>query len=176
MPAVLESRGRTLLSSALPGPCRASIYLGDPLPGNRYRLILTANGFGTHIKLLGTVRPDPQTGRQTIAFEDLPQSPLTRFQMHFFGSERGLLATPTRCGKYAVETSFTPWDNVLPGQQSTQFFEITSGPEGRHAPAKSGPSHRPSAPSARSTAPVSTARSRSRSAVPTATRTWKASR
>ena len=54
--------------------------------------------------------------------------------MHFFGSERGLLATPTRCGKYAVETDFTPWDNVLPDQDSTQFFEITSGPGGSPCP------------------------------------------
>ncbi len=124
----------TLLSSALPGPLPGSIYLGGPQPGERYRLFLTADGFGTHIKLPGAVRPDPQTGRQTIVFENLPESPLTRFQMHFFGSERGLLATPTRCGKYAVETKFTPWDNVLPDQVSTQFFEITSGPGGSPCP------------------------------------------
>jgi hypothetical protein len=129
----------SLLSSALPEALPGSIYLGVPLPGNRYRLFITANGFGTHIKLAGTVRPNPQTGRLTVAFEDLPQSPLSRFQMHFFGSERGLLATPTGCGKYPVETNFTPWDNVLPDQQSTQFFEITSGPGGSPCPGEKRP-------------------------------------
>jgi hypothetical protein len=124
----------SLLSSALPEALPGSIYLGDPLPGDRYRIFATANGFGTHIKLLGQVRPDPQTGRLTVAFEDLPQAPFTKFAMHFFGSERGLLATPTRCGTYPVETNFTPWDAALPDQQSTQFFEIASGPGGAPCP------------------------------------------
>ena len=78
------------------------------------------------------MRPDPQTGRLTVAFENLPQSPFTEFDMHFFGSERGLLATPTRCGTFPVETNFTPWDAALPDQQSTQFFEIDVRP-GRSA-------------------------------------------
>ena len=124
----------SLLSSALPDALPGSIYIGDPLPGSRYRIFATADGFGTHIKLLGTVRPDPQTGRLTVAFENLPQAPFTKFAMHFFGSERGLLATPTRCGTYPVETNFTPWDASLPDQQSTQFFEITSGPGGAPCP------------------------------------------
>ena len=71
------------------------VYLGQPLPGNRYRLFLVADGFAIHVKLPGTVTPDPETGRLTITFDDLPQTPLTAFDMHFFGSERGLLATPT---------------------------------------------------------------------------------
>ena len=63
-------------------------------PGNRYRVILTADGFATHIKLAGSVHPDPQTGQLTIAFHDLPQSPLTEFNLHFFGSERGAPGDP----------------------------------------------------------------------------------
>ncbi len=53
--------------------------------------------------------------------------------MHFFGSERGLLATPTQCGTYPVNSTFTPWDSVLPEQTSTQFFTLDSGPERRRA-------------------------------------------
>ncbi len=49
--------------------------------------------------------------------------------MHLFGSERGLLATPDRCGTYAVDSTFTPWDSLLPEQTSTQFFELDEGPE-----------------------------------------------
>ena len=36
--------------------------------------------------------------------------------MHVFGSERGVLATPTRCGTYAVDSTFTPWNAALPEQ------------------------------------------------------------
>ena len=75
------------------------------------------------------MRPDPTTGQITVAFEDLPQSPLTEFKMHFFGSERGLLATPTQCGAYPVESEFVPWDSALPPQHSTSTFTVDLRPE-----------------------------------------------
>ncbi len=121
-------------SSALPGPLPGFVYLGQPLPGNRYRIFLVADGFATHVKLAGTVTPDPSTGRLTITFENLPQTPLTAFNMHFFGSERGLLATPDQCGTYAVTSVFTPWDAALSAQTSSQFFTLGSGPGGAPCP------------------------------------------
>jgi hypothetical protein len=123
-----------LLSSALPGPLPGFVYLGSPLPGNRYRLFLVADGFATHVKLAGTVTPDPETGQLTIDFPNLPETPLTAFNMHFFGSERGALATPTRCGKYAVQSTFVPWDSRLEPQTSSQFFTLDSGPGGTPCP------------------------------------------
>lgn len=122
-------------SSALPGPIPGSIYLGEPKPGDPYRLILAADGFGTHVKLAGSAKTDPSTGQIVVAFENLPQSPLTDFNMHFFGSERGLLATPTHCGTYPVVSEFEPWDNVLANQSSTSFFSISTGPGGAPCPA-----------------------------------------
>jgi hypothetical protein len=124
----------TLESSALPGPIRGSIYIGEPLPDDRYRLILTADGFATHVKLAGSARPDPETGRLTVAFENLPQSPLTNFNLHFFGSERGILATPTKCGTYAVHSIFTPWDGALQSQEASQLFTLAAGPGGAPCP------------------------------------------
>ena len=121
-------------SSALPGPLPGFVYLGEPLPGNRYRIFLVADGFATHVKLAGTVTPDPVTGQLVITFTNLPQSPLTAFNMHFFGSERGLLATPTQCGTYPVTSTFTPWDSSLATQTSTQFFTLDSGPNGSPLP------------------------------------------
>jgi hypothetical protein len=121
-------------SSALPGPLPGFVYLGQPLPGNRYRIFLAADGFATHVKLAGTVTADPVTGQLVITFPNLPQSPLTAFNMHFFGSERGLLATPTRCGTYPVTTTFTPWDETIGTQTSTQFFSLDSGPSGTPCP------------------------------------------
>lgn len=131
----------TLDSSALPGPIPGAIYLGDPKPAERYRLILAADGFGTHFKIAGSIHPDPQTGRLDVSFKDLPQSPLTEFNMHFFGSERGLLATPIRCGTYPVQSEFVPWDAALPTQTSTSFFAIDSGPNGTPCPVSSRPFH-----------------------------------
>ena len=131
----------TIESSALPGPLPGYVYLGQPEPGSPYRLFLIANGFATHVKLAGTVTPDPATGRLVISFDELPETPLTSFRMHFFGSERGLLATPTQCGEYPVDSIFTPWDASLSTQNSTQFFTLTSGPDGTPCPGSPRPFH-----------------------------------
>jgi hypothetical protein len=140
-------------SSALPGPIPGFVYLGQPLPGNRYRIFLVADGFATHVKLAGTVTPDPATGQLTITFTDLPQSPLTAFNMHFYGSERGLLATPTHCGTYAVTSTFIPWDSSLSAQTSSQFFTLDSGPNGAPCPG----STRPFSPAFRAASAANTA-------------------
>lgn len=120
----------SLSSAALPAAIPGAVYIGTPAPNDRYRLILTANGYGTHVKLGGSVTPDPNTGQLLVSFPNLPQSPFSEFAIHLFGSERGLLATPTACGTYPVSSSFTPWDASLPEQTSTQYFAISSGPSG----------------------------------------------
>jgi hypothetical protein len=124
----------TIDSPALPQPIPGAIYLGDPLPGDRYRAILTADGFATHIKIAGRVDLDPQTGQVVFSFPNLPEAPLSRFNLHVFGSERGLLATPTQCGTYPVKSTFVPWDNELPSQSATQFFTLDKGPGGAPCP------------------------------------------
>lgn len=129
-------------SSALPGPIFGYIYLGTPLPENRWRIFLTASGFGTNVKLEGSAHLDTQTGRIVTTFENLPQTPFQEFNLHFFGSERGLFATPTQCGTFAVNSMFTPWASELSDQTSTQFFDVSSGPEGKQCPN----GHRPFAP------------------------------
>ena len=124
-------------SSALPGPIDGAVYLGEPKPGNRYRIFLVADGFATHVKLAGSAHLDSQTGQVVLSFDDLPQSPLQEFNIHFFGSERGLLATPEQCGTYTVSTHFVPWDGALPDQTSTNSFTIDSGPNGSPCPGPS---------------------------------------
>ncbi len=124
----------TIDSSALPGPIHGFAYLGEQKPGEPYRLVVSANGFGVAVKLLGTVHADPQTGQLVAGFEDLPQTPFQKFVIHFFGAERGLLATPTHCGQYPVTSEFTPWDTALSNQKQTQFFVLDHGPNGTPCP------------------------------------------
>jgi hypothetical protein len=124
----------TLDSSALPGPIPGAIYLGEPKEGDPYRIILAADGFGTHVKVQGSVNADPVTGQLVASFVDLPQSPLSEFNMHFFGAERGLLATPVKCGTYEMESEFVPWNSQLPNQSSISFFSIDSGAGGSPCP------------------------------------------
>jgi hypothetical protein len=122
-------------STQFPSLLRGAMYLGEPLPGNRYRIFWAFDGFSLHIKLAGTATPDPQTGQLTVAFSDLPQFNFQNFNLHVFGAERGLLVTPTHCGTYPVLAEFTPWAYPeVPKQNSTQFFTIDSGPNGRPCP------------------------------------------
>ena len=121
----------TQFPSLLPG----AMYLGEPLPGNRYRIFWAFDGFSLHVKLAGTVTLDPHTGQLMATFSDLPQFNFQNFNLHFFGAERGLLTTPSHCGTYPVLAEFTPWAYPeVPKQNSTQFFTIDSGPNGQPCP------------------------------------------
>jgi hypothetical protein len=124
----------TISSESLPGDLQGSIYLGDPVPGNQYRLLLIADGFGFHVKLIGQLLPDPQTGRLTAKFEDLPQLPLENFSLHLFASERGIFATPTHCAVYAVETRLYPWNPKLADQGGQVGMSLDKGPAGKLCP------------------------------------------
>jgi hypothetical protein len=121
-------------TQALDGPLVGSVYIGEPKPGNQYRLFLVADGFGIHAKLIGSVVPDPKTGQLRIFFSDLPQVPFEDFQLHLFASDRGLMATPTHCTIYTTAAEFFPWNASLAEQESTQVFSLDSGPNGTLCP------------------------------------------
>ncbi len=126
---------------ALDGTLDGSIYIGQPKPGDQYRLFLVADGFGVHAKLQAEVRPDLITGQLTVYLTDLPQVPFDSIQMHLFASDRGLMATPTHCTLYPVSAQFFPWNTTLADQTSVQFFSLDSGPNATPCPAATRPFH-----------------------------------
>jgi hypothetical protein len=126
-------------TQALPGPLTGAIYIGEPKPDDQYRLFLIASGFGINAKLIGSAKPNPETGRLTVYFENLPQAPFDDFQLHLFASDRGLMATPTRCTIYTTSAHFLPWNASLADQTSTQIFGLTSGPHGTKCPGQTRP-------------------------------------
>ncbi len=119
---------------ALTGPLDGSVYIGEPKPGNQYRLFLVASGFGLNVKLVGSFKPNPETGQLTVEFENLPQAPFSEFALHLFSGERALMATPTACTIYTTNAVFHPWDTVLPYQESHQVFGLLTGPHGAECP------------------------------------------
>ncbi len=164
-------------SSALPGPIPGCIYLGEPQPGNRYRIFLTADGFATHVKLAGighTRSADRAAGRH------LPRpaaEPVDRVQ-------HALLRLRARPARDADPVRDLPGQHApsRPGtrrfrtQTSTQFFTLDSGPERRAlSRARRGRSAPASKPASRTTRPAPTRPSRSTSTAATATRTSAAS-
>ena len=47
-------------------------------------------------------------------FKNTPDLPFEELELHFFGGERAPLSTPSRCGTYTTQASFTPWDGNAP--------------------------------------------------------------
>jgi hypothetical protein len=128
-------------SPTLNGTLNGSVYIGEPHPGNQYRLFLFASGFGINAKLVGSFVPDPATGQVVVHFDDLPEVPFETFQLHLFAGERALMATPTACTVYTVDADFFPWDTTLPDQRSNQSFSLDSGPHGSECPGQVRPFH-----------------------------------
>ncbi len=126
---------------ALDGPLTGALYIGQPLPGDQYRLFMIASGFGINAKLIGAVHPDPSTGRVTVNFDDLPAVPFDDFQVHLFASDRGLIATPNFCTNYLIEGDFFPWNEALANQGSVENFGLNSGPNGAPCPGQIRPFH-----------------------------------
>ena len=126
---------------ALPQRLDGSVYLGEPVPGDQYRLFETASGFGMNIKFAGSVKPNPLTGQLIAEFPNLPQAPFEDFSLHLFSGERALLATPDSCTVYPVTAEFHPWNSSLAQQTSTQIFGLNSGPHGAECPGQVRPFH-----------------------------------
>jgi hypothetical protein len=124
---------------ALVGPLSGSIFIGEPTPGNQYRLFMVASGFGINAKIVASVHPDPATGMLTVSVRDLPQVPFEEFNLHVFASDRGLIATPTVCAIYSVDSNFIPWNASLAPQRSRPSVSISQGPGGRPCPGQKRP-------------------------------------
>jgi hypothetical protein len=119
---------------ALDGPLVGSLYIGEPKPGNQYRVFMIFDGFGVHAKLVAEVHPDPRTGQLTMAVGDLPEVPFEEFNLHLFASDRGLMATPTQCSIYTASSVLTPWNSTAAPQNSSPSVSLTSGPKGKACP------------------------------------------
>jgi hypothetical protein len=124
---------------ALEEPLQGSLYIGEPKPGDQYRVFMIFDGQGVHAKLLASAVPDPQTGQLTLKMNDLPQVPFEEFNLHLFASDRGLVATPTHCRIYEADALMVPWNDTLAPQHSKPIFSITRGPGGSECPGERRP-------------------------------------
>ncbi|HTC59649.1 MAG TPA: hypothetical protein VK691_05955 [Solirubrobacteraceae bacterium] len=139
----------------LANPLEGSVYLGEQ-EANPFGslvamyMIVEDPVSGTLVKLAGEVRLCESVGElidgvscqalgQLITtFKNTPDVPFEELELHFFGGERAPLRTPSRCGTYTTQASFTPWDGNAPVNTSSSF-QITSGPNGTPCPGASLP-------------------------------------
>ncbi len=93
-------------------PLTGSAYVGQPLPGNRYRLFVNADGFGITVRLIGSVIADAGTGQLTAVFDDNPQVPFSDLELQFKDTPNTVLASPITCGQHGGVAAFDPWSGT----------------------------------------------------------------
>jgi len=108
-PAASRIGAVQISTPVLPEALTGSVYVGQPLPGNRYRLFINADGFGISIRLTADVRPDPVTGQITAYVNDNPQLPFSQFKLDFDGGSKAIIASPPTCGTHTGVTAMHPW-------------------------------------------------------------------
>ena len=122
-------------TQALSGPLEGAVYIGEPKPGDQYRLFLDRLGLWDQREAGRLVQArTPKPDRSPRYFENLPQVPFEDFELHLFASDRGLMATPTNCTIYTTKAEFYPWNATLAEQESTQVFGLRTGPHGTQCP------------------------------------------
>jgi hypothetical protein len=97
-------------------------------------LVLRNRQFGVLVKQAGKVVADPRTGRLVSSFDDAPQLPFERLFVRFRDGSRAPLATPPKCGRYALGVEMTPWSGGGAVTQESPF-EVASGIGGGPCPA-----------------------------------------
>jgi hypothetical protein len=114
----------------VPETLKGNVYILDKNPPN-LEMLVSANGDGVFLKLIGKVHLNEQTGQLTTTFEKTPDTPFTKFRLAFSGGAQAALTTPDRCGIYYSSSDFTPWSSPFIGDElSESSFQITSGPGG----------------------------------------------
>jgi hypothetical protein len=98
-------------------------------------LVLKIPERGVVVKLPMKVEANPDTGQLSSVVDDIPQLPVSSFQLHFREGARSPLVTPSRCGSYESTATFTSWGGQV--ETTHPSFSVNSGPQG--APCPSGP-------------------------------------
>lgn len=113
-----------ITSPVLDDPLTGSVYIGQPLSGDRYRLFLAVEGRGVTIRLKGSVTPDPVTGQLTTVFDDNPQLPFSQLKLDFDGGSKAIIASPRTCGTVAGSSALSPWSGGA-ASRSTPGVAVT---------------------------------------------------
>jgi hypothetical protein len=89
--------------------------------GELFGVYLEAAGSGVVIKLRGTVRVDPNTGRIATTVEDAPQFPFKDVKLNFNNGPRAPLSNPQTCGDTTTTSTLAPWSGTSAATPSSSF-------------------------------------------------------
>jgi hypothetical protein len=117
-------------SDFLPAPVSGDVFVGERLPGNRYRMLLAFEGYGLNAKVEGIVSPDPVTGQLTSRFVDNPQLPFNRLRLEFKGGPNAVLVNPPTCGPATMSYQLKGWSGAEVSARSSFQVDEGCGPQG----------------------------------------------
>ncbi|MET0603781.1 MAG: hypothetical protein ABW167_17485, partial [Baekduia sp.] len=131
-PSAAKIGAVSIQSPLLADPLTGAIYVGtqqsdDPDSGQMFRVFLVARGPGVNVKLRGSVRADPQTGRLTATFDNNPQLPFSTLHVEFHGGPRAPLAMPATCGSKTATAQLTSWGGQTVDLASSFDIDCAAG-------------------------------------------------
>jgi hypothetical protein len=119
---------------------KGAIYLREPEPKHPFRIWITADDLGLHVKLPGELEVDKQTGQiHSIVLgapkpEGIPQAPLREVNLELKSGFRAPLVNPQVCGAYVTHYEFVPWSGGPPAQGEASMTIDEGCGTGRFAP------------------------------------------
>lgn len=104
-------------------------------------LVLRNPKLGIVVRQAGEIEADPQTGRLTSTFDQIPQLPFDHLEVQFREGPRAPLVTPPHCGDYVIGVAMTPRANPTASRTETDDFQVVSGTDGGACPGETAPFH-----------------------------------
>jgi hypothetical protein len=117
-------------------PLIGHIYLGgtEPITGGsaaapEYTIYVDAEStrYGISVRLQGTAKPDPTTGRVTTVFANNPEQPFSNIKLAFKGGALAPIANPLSCGAATTESSLIPYTGTATKSPFWTFFVDSNG-------------------------------------------------
>jgi hypothetical protein len=117
-------------------PLEGHIYLGgtEPITGGsnpaqpEYTIYVVAEStrYDVSVRLQGTVKPNPTTGRVTTEFTNNPEQPFSKIKLKFKGGALAPIANPLTCGAATTNATFAPYTGTAP-VSLTPAFTVDNG-------------------------------------------------
>jgi hypothetical protein len=126
-PAASQIGSVSVATPLLPDPLEGLLYVGQPLPGDQYRVFVVADAHGVSLRLKGSARPDPGTGQLTLVFENNPQQAFEEITVDARDGARAPLATPQDCGDKTTTSTISAYSGAPNATPSSTFALAGSG-------------------------------------------------
>ena len=123
-----------LTTPLLDHPLEGDVFVGEPRPGNKYRVFFVIEEGTIVIKLAGKVTLDAQTGQVSSTFLDNPQLPFSNLHVNLNGGPDAALLNPVTCGVKTTTTTLVSVAGIAASPSSRFTISGNCGGDTKFAP------------------------------------------